>query len=419
MNLLVALEHRFERTPDGKVWTLTMFPYSFWIRYLEVFDHVRVVACVREVSSVPTGWKRADGEGVSFVAVPYYVGPVQYLWRIRQVQQAIANALTLNDAVILRVSSQIANHFLPILRRNHYPYGVEVVADPCDVFTSGSVRHILRRFLCWLFSPQLRRLCTEACAAAYLTERTLQHRYPPGIKTFSTYFSDVELPNSAFVCLPRILTLAKDFVSLIYVGTMDQLYKAPDVLIEAVARCIWEGLNLKLVLIGDGKHRPELETKAAVLGVGEYVNFLGWLPARNDVHTQLDKADLFILPSHQEGLPRTMVEAMARGLPCIGSTVGAIPELLLCEDLVPPGDVIALARKIREVVTDPQRMARMSVRNLQKAKKYIDKRLREQRIEFYCYIRETTQVWLNEQKQEYWQAIDQLENKAYSTRSHW
>ncbi|BAZ68528.1 group 1 glycosyl transferase [Fischerella sp. NIES-4106] len=413
MDLLVALEHRFERTPDGKVWTLTMFPHSFWIRYLEVFEHVRVVARVREVSLVSTGWKRADGDGVSFVAIPYYVGPVQYLLRIRQVQQAIANALTLNDAVILRVSSQIANHFLPILRRNHYPYGVEVVADPYDVFAPSSVRHPLRRFFRWLFPRQLRRLCTEACAAAYVTEGALQHRYPAGIKTFSTYFSDVDLPHSAFVCLPRILTPTKDFVSLIYVGTMDQLYKAPDVLIEAVARCIQEGLNLKLVLIGDGKHRAELEAKAAVLGVTEHINFLGWLPAGNAVRTQLDRADLFVLPSHQEGLPRAMVEAMARGLPCIGSTVGGIPELLVCEDLVPPGDVVALFSKIREVVTDPERMTRMSVRNLQKAKKYTDERLREQRIEFYCYIRETTQVWLNEQKQEYWQALDQLENRPY------
>jgi glycosyltransferase involved in cell wall biosynthesis len=91
-----------------------------------------------------------------------------------------------------------------------------------------------------------------------------------------------------------------------------------------------------------------------------------------------------------------MVEAMARALPCIGSTVGGIPELLPPEDLVAPGNVAALARKIREVATNPERMARMSARNLQKAIEYRDEALREQRNEFYRYVREMTEAWLKQ-----------------------
>jgi L-malate glycosyltransferase len=106
------------------------------------------------------------------------------------------------------------------------------------------------------------------------------------------------------------------------------------------------------------------------------------------------------MPSYQEGLPRAMVEAMARALPCIGSTVGGIPELLMPEDMVPPGDVAALANKIREVVTDPERMAQMSARNLDKAKEFKNELLREQRITFYRYVREQTEAWLASHKEE-------------------
>ena len=113
---------------------------------------------------------------------------------------------------------------------------------------------------------------------------------------------------------------------------------------------------------------------------------------------QLERADLFVLPSHQEGLPRAMVEAMARALPCIGSTVGGIPELLPPEDMVPPGNVTALATKIRQVITDPDRMAQMSARNLQIATEYRDEILQKQRIEFYRYVREITETWLKEKK---------------------
>jgi glycosyltransferase involved in cell wall biosynthesis len=388
------LEHRFVQNPDGAVWTQTMFAHSFWQRYLEVFDRVKVVARILPVAQPPHDWKRADGEGVSLIAVPYYIGPQQYLLKAFSVKLAVRNAVALNDAVILRVSSQLANDVQPFLQRTRHPYGVEVVADPYDVFAPGSVKHPLRPLFRWWFPRKLRRICAGATAAAYVTESALQHRYPPGCNSFSTHCSDVELPDSAFVCLPRTPRQASGLLTLIGVGTMDQLYKAPDLLIDAVATCVREGLNLKLVLVGDGKHRPELEARAAKLGLAERVCFLGWLPAGDAVRAQLDGADLFVLPSHQEGLPRAMVEAMARALPCIGSTVGGIPELLSGEDLVPPGDVAALAGKIRQVVTNPERMASMSARNLDKARGYSDRVLHQRRIEFYRYVREKTEAWL-------------------------
>jgi glycosyltransferase involved in cell wall biosynthesis len=183
---------------------------------------------------------------------------------------------------------------------------------------------------------------------------------------------------------------------LITLASLAQLYKAPDVLIDAVAVCVAEGLDIKLVLVGDGQYRQKLEARAQGHGLGDRVCFKGQLTAGDAVRNQLDLADIFVLPSHQEGLPRAMVEAMARALPCIGSTVGGIPELLPPEDLVPPGNVAALASKIREVATNPERMARMSARNLKKAKEYRDEALREPRNEFYRYVREMTEAWLKQ-----------------------
>lgn len=395
MNLVVTLEHRFERTPDGKVWTQTMFAHSYWMRYLEIFEQVRVVARVREVLTVPSDWKRADGEGVSFAAVPHYIGPWQYLRRAQQVQSAARKAVGPNDAVILRVSSRIAACIEPLLRHTGHPYAVEVVADPYDVFAPGSVRHPLRPFFRWWIPRQLQQECAGACAAAYVTKQALQRRYP--CPNFSVGVSDVELPPGTLVSVPRPLRQEARAFTLIIVGTLAQLYKAPDVLLDAVAACVQEGLDLKLILVGDGKYRSELEARAAALGLGERVCFRGQLPAGDAVRAQLDQADLFVLPSHQEGLPRAMVEAMARAVPCIGSTVGGIPELLPPDDMVPPGDVTALAHLIREVVTNPERMARMSARNLEKAKDYTEEVLRERRIAFYRYVRERTEAWLKAQ----------------------
>ncbi|BAZ86761.1 glycosyltransferase family 4 protein [Dolichospermum compactum] len=398
MKVVVALEHRFNRTPDGIVWTHTQFPYSFWQRYLEVFDHVRVVARVQDVLSVPSDWRESNGDRVSFAPMPYYIGPAQYLWRSLQIKRAAQQAVNTEDAVIFRVDSTIASCIEPKLRATKHPYGVEVVCDPYDVFAPGSIRHPLRPVFRWWFPQVLRRQCVGACGAAYVTESALQKRYPPGKQAFSTHYSSIDLPDEAFVSVPRSPKQESQIFTIIFVGTLAQLYKAPDILIDAVANCVQEGLKLKLVLVGDGKHRKELEMRAAKLDLGDYVDFRGQLSSGQAVRTELDQADLFILASHQEGLPRAMIEAMARALPCIGSTVGGIPELLPPEDIVPPADVAALSSKIWEVVTNPERMTRMSSRNLEKAKEYRNEILRERQIAFYRYVRKSTEIWLNAQK---------------------
>ncbi len=392
MNLVVALEKRYESTPDGKVWTQGTFAYPFWRRYLDVFDHVRVVARVRRVATPTPGWVEADGPGVSFAPVTYYLGPWQYLRRRRRIRADVQEVVGPSDAVILRVSSQIAACLEPQLRRSGRPYGVEVVCDPYDVFAPGSVVHPLRPFFRWSFPRQLRRQCAQACGALYVTDQALQRRYP--CPTYATGVSDVELPQSAIVSKARSVDRQVRATKLIMVGTLEQLYKAPEILIDSLAICTQDRLDLVLTMVGDGKERPGLEARARALGLGSRVHFLGQLPAGEAVRSELDRADLFVLPSRQEGLPRAMIEAMARALPCISSMVGGIPELLPPEDMVPPGNAEALAAKIREVVGDPARMAHMSARNLQKAGEYREKVLRGRRIAYYQYLRDRTEEWL-------------------------
>src|SRR5207302_3928988 len=136
------------------------------------------------------------------------------------------------------------------------------------------------------------------------------------------------------------------------------------------------------------------EARAKALGLNGAVQFRGQVVSADAVRAELDRADLFVLPSRQEGLPRAMIEAMARGLPCIGSTVGGSPGLLPVEDLVPPGDASALTRKIHDVLGDPQRMARMSARNLEKAREYRKDVLSERRRVFYEHVKAETMAWL-------------------------
>lgn len=416
MNLVVTLEYRFVRTLDGKVWTKTTFSHRFWQRYLEVFGAVRVVARTHEVKDISGDFKRVDGDSVSFVAVPFYVGPWQYSLKSKEVCGSVKGAVHPKDAVIMRVPSQLAVVLIPHLRKAQHPFGLEVVGDPCDVFAPGAVRHPLRPFFRWWFSRQLRGHCSLAAATAYVTKYALQRRYPPkaGAQSFhysnvelteeffpslhesgifSTHYSGVEPTHKAyrFLCAPA-LSWKRPF-ALVTIGSLEQLYKGTDVLIDAVAGCVQYGLDLRLIIVGGGRYKSGLEARAAARGLRERVYFTGELPAGEAIRAQLDQADVFVLPSKTEGIPRAMIEAMAQGLPCIGTTVGGIPELLPSEDMVPPGDALALAKKIHEVLSDPGRMGRMSERNLVKAREYREENLREQRIQFYNYVKQMTEEW--------------------------
>jgi glycosyltransferase involved in cell wall biosynthesis len=396
MKVLVTASERFAIISDGSLWTSKgSLGYPLWAGYLEVYDEVYLMARAQWHSTPPPGWVKASGPGIKALPVPSFVGSVGFVKNYTSIKAEINKGIAKAEALQLRVPCTIGTQVYRSFK-SYRPFGIEVVADPYDIFAPGSVKHPLRPLLRWFFPQQLRRECATACAALYVTKEALQRRYP--CPNYSVGVSDVELTQEMLVTAPRPVNQALRSITLIQVGTLAQLYKAPDVLIRAVGACVKDGLDLKLILIGDGKYRKLLEHLAKTLGISERVKFCGQLPSRDAVCYQLDQADLFVLASYQEGLPKAMVEAMARALPVIGSTVGGIPELLSPEDMVTPGDVNALASKIQEVVTNPERMAQMSDRNLKKAKEYKREVLYKQRIEFYRYVRHKTEEWLRQQK---------------------
>jgi glycosyltransferase involved in cell wall biosynthesis len=125
-------------------------------------------------------------------------------------------------------------------------------------------------------------------------------------------------------------------------------------LLEALALARAEHDDLELIVGGAGAiERARVEARR--LGVADSVEFLGWVGPQ-EREALFRRADIFALPSRNEGLPMSVLEAMARGLPVIATPVGGVPELI--DDgvngiLVPPGDAQALARAIARLASDP------------------------------------------------------------------
>jgi glycosyltransferase involved in cell wall biosynthesis len=128
--------------------------------------------------------------------------------------------------------------------------------------------------------------------------------------------------------------------------------KSVGTLVQAFAGVARARPHLRLLLVGDGVQRAACERQAAALGVGGRVEFAGY---RTDVPAQLGRAEAFVLPSINENLPLALIEAMGAGLACVGTRVGAVPELLGggVGLLVPPADVAALSAAMASLADDP------------------------------------------------------------------
>ncbi|GAA3274375.1 glycosyltransferase family 4 protein [Dactylosporangium vinaceum] len=384
MRLCVTTEQRYLRTPDGRVWSTSDAGNEFWQRYRPVFDEVRVVARCAPVPGAPVDARRVDGNGVEVYGLPHYVGPIGFIRQLGRLRKAVRAAFAPEDAVLLRVPSAVAG-------KPRQPFGLEVVGDPHDVFAPGVTRHPLRPLLRLWFTRRLRAQCRAASAVAYVTERALQARYPAAPGAVTAAYSSIQLDEAAFAERPRPDTgIARVRLRLVSVGSLEQRYKGIDTLIEALPRLARSGLEASLVHVGDGRCRPELERLVRERRLGGRVSFAGAVPPGAPVRLFLDDADLFVLPSRTEGLPRALIEAMARGLPAVASNVGGVPELLGPSRMVPPDDPEALARAITALAANPAAMAAASALNLARARTYSAETLTRRRADFYRALRVLT-----------------------------
>jgi glycosyltransferase involved in cell wall biosynthesis len=223
----------------------------------------------------------------------------------------------------------------------------------------------------------------------FVTTNVLQRKYPSSGWVFSG--SDVVLDDSAFICGQHSTPGSEAALTLITVASLDQPYKGIAVLLEAVAELRRSGLQVRLIVVGGGALRQELQAQAQTLEIAASVEFLGQLD-RAGVQAALGRADLFVLPSFTEGLPRALLEAMAHGLAAVATNVGGIPELLPPDCLVPPRNAAALAQLLRDVMMKPATLGAMASRNQEVARTYHERVQTPIRRAFLMAVRDVSVV---------------------------
>ncbi len=205
---------------------------------------------------------------------------------------------------------------------------------------------------------------------------------PEIVTRSSVIYPGLQLPRLAPARLsfdpPRLLCLGR----LVPVKGFDRS-------VEAFARVVEPFPSARLAIAGDGAEREELRRRAAERGIGDRVEFLGWVKPE-EVPALINRATLVLMPSRSEGLPLTAIQAGQMGRPIVATRVGGLPEVVVDGEtgiLVEPDDVGALADAIGRLLAAPAtaqwmgEAARRRIRRLFTLERYA-----KEYFELYCRL---------------------------------
>ena len=387
MQVDVVIEQRFYRCVKNKIWTDNAFPYAFWTRYLDVFTRVNIVARVSDVSAPNSDWKRVDGQNVSFVNLPTYIGPVGLIKNLPGLVGVLRQRRFVERKVIYRVPGILSTLYHFFATKKGQKYAVEVVGDPADVFAVGANKNFFRPFFKWLFVKMLKAQCQGAVSLSYVTEYSLQQRYPPSSYAFDTHYSSIQLEQCDFT--QRLVYSISRPIKIVCIGNLTQPYKGCDFMLETLALLKQRQIDIHVSWVGGGYLLANMQQLAKQLGVDSHVEFVGNLASRELIRKQLDQADMFVLTSRQEGLPRVLIESMARSLVCIATNVGGVKELISGDFIIERDNKKQLVEVIERVSQLSQlQLLKIATINYNKALDYKDAALSKRRQAMYQHLKE-------------------------------
>jgi phosphatidylinositol alpha-1,6-mannosyltransferase len=300
------------------------------------------------------------------VGLPYYSGGREMVLLLPRMMVAVAGVVRQSSAVAVRlpgVVGLLAVVIAVIFRRRIV---VELVGDIHEVLSTGAAGR-LGAYAAGPVKAMTRWAIRRAHIVRYVTQSSLQATYPAHPRARVLAFSDVVLTNEDFAPSSTRISHRPQIVA---VGSHEQMYKGHDLLITAVANLRSAGHDVSLTLLGQGRRQADLKAQADRLGIKSHVTFLGHVASRSALHEALDEAWVFAMPSRTEGLPRALVEAMARGKPCIVSDIGGMPELVTPDVVFESDDIDGLTTLLAELIVDGPRRGKLGARNRKVAEEF-------------------------------------------------
>jgi len=373
MKLLFVHDHKFRKIGDN-IFSPGGLSNEILSRYTEMFGEVVIAARILEETEVKKTYSKISN-------------PLVTITNSNDLKSLVAEA----DCVIVRLPSIRGVKAEEHARRMKKPCLVEVVGCVWDAYWNYGIKGKIAAPIAYLI---MRHEVWNSKYTLYVTQEFLQKRYP--CRGLSIGVSDVELQELSSSVLEKRKAKIQNIDKKITIGTIaaiDVPYKGHEYVIKALKQIHDRtGYVISYQMVGSGS-KDRLNQIARECGCENQVQFKGALP-HEKVFEWLDSIDYYIQPSLQEGLCRSLVEAMSRGLPCAASKVGGNIELIGKECIFSMFRKGKIQDQIAEIVCSAlknQTLEKNAISNFEKARQYFNKMdLDKKREDFYsAFIKES------------------------------
>ncbi len=384
--LLFSHDTYYSADDDDNIYAEGVFPYGLWEeRYLPHVSKVTVLGrSGQDDFTQIDNLIPSNGDDVDHILLDNINTPLKRLLQGKKTYKEICALVEKSDCVVVRGPAEQGMMAAKAARQQNKPYVVEMSGCAFDqTWSHGSwigrfyapIRYLRARFMVW-----------HADQVLYVTERFLQGRYPT--KGHVENASNVDLPDLQDDILERRLNKITDTfennkpLQIGMIANHGNKLKGVDIAVKALSAARQQGIEFVFNVIGFGDPsiwQPLIEK----YDLQNHVVFSPPVAEGSAIFDWLDNIDLYIQPSRHEGLPRAMIEAMSRALPCLGSTAGGIDELIDRNYIHHIGDVKTLQQHIVSICRNKNWLLQQAKRNFDKSQAYTHTYLRPKRFKFY------------------------------------
>lgn len=288
--------------------------------------------------------------------------------------RCVSLKMTLNDAYIgCHYAIKYKKPF--VIESGTYSWGSLVTHGGSIIYKLAAVPfELLAKYYHW-----------RAKYIIYVSRFYLQRYYKSNAKCIGC--PDVALNPVEPIVLERRLTKiaeknGKDEYILGLIGQSNAEYRGHDTLIDVASILVQKGFNIKIRFLGGGRSNDKRIARARALGIEDRVAFEGYMN-HDDVLKWLESIDVLVMPTLQETLGRSIIEAMSRACPVVGSTETAIGEQIGSDCLAPARDKAAISSIIEKMIKNKEYMKYCAQENFIRAHKYYSIYTNEEKREFY------------------------------------
>lgn len=327
MKIVFVHDHKIRRDNfQGKFYTDGKLTNELFQRYIfNENDKIFAITRVMNIESEQIGkLNLVDKENVIFTPVKG-LSPIDIFLKNFIFNMKVFKNITNSDMNIIRLPSFMGLFACLLSMLFRKKYFLELVGHARDSLIDKN-SSFPKIFLANLYSFFTKFFTKKASGVIYVTQDALQKDYPTSGMSAVASNVVIHISNDSKKQTYQLST--NDYFKIGLIGSFNNHYKGIDFSIRTIALLRNRHIITHLHILGEGSLLSEYMKLADELNVKDLIHFDGILPGGEPVKQWLDQLDLYIQPSLTEGLPRALIEAMSRGLPCLASRTGGIPELL-------------------------------------------------------------------------------------------